>query len=80
MRQCAAHKHIKEGEHNDRVILAYMVAILMRVSPRKRLPKPDKFLIRSRAKEPQTQDEQLQIVRMWNAMLGGSVVTNGKVH
>lgn len=64
-----------DSAQDGRAWLAHTIAVLARV---KKLPKLKALLgARGRKARPQTWQEQLNIVRMMNTMLGGDVKTRG---
>lgn len=67
-----------EREHNERMSLAWHVAALSRT---KKLPKLQTMLARSTVKRaPQSWQQQLEIAKMWTAVLGGKFVSKDKAN
>ena len=65
-----------QREHNDRAWLAWHVARLSMVNPKK-FPKIEKLMVRGRGKRraaKQTPEQMLAVVKMLNAAYGGSIV------
>jgi hypothetical protein len=62
-------------EHNGRVSLAWHIAALQRVSPRKRLPPLRKLMVDEPGprRPPQSWQDQKAVIALWTAALGGTV-------
>ncbi|KQZ00904.1 hypothetical protein ASD45_08555 [Pseudolabrys sp. Root1462] len=61
-----------QREHDQRAWLAWHIAYL----PRSEKPVPlDRLLSRARPREPQTDEEAFEIVKLLNAAYGGTIVT-----
>jgi len=69
IRQMKARQRQLRDEHNARAWIAWTTAALTRA---KKMPKLERLMVKDHSRRRQTAAEQYEIVKAWNAALGGT--------